>query len=830
MLVGRAPELAALAARLAEGKSLYLIGEAGVGKTSLLRAAAGESERRIYEGGGLSSLAYLSYLPLVRALREEPPAGDHAAVAAWVAERVDDGLVVLDDLHWADSETLSLLPLLAPRVALLASIRTGDPGAARAAGSADAAGLESLRIEGLSDSDAEALVRASRPELDHGAIAQVVAQAGGNPLLLEELAAGDGSETLRLAMGARLRRCSRTAQKAMALLGLLGRPADRSLIAEGAHELLAAALVRETDEGLAPRHALLGETATERLSDQERRKLHGRLAGLLDDPGEAARHHQAAGEVEAAHGKALAAAEASARPGERARHLGLAAFCASGPEADALRLKAANALVEVGDFDAVEDLTAAVESQAADVRAEVHLTRARMHFGAGDVELAEAEIQVGLALAAGTGWPTEVRLRIERIRAPLGAWETARAVELGEEALAFARAAGVDEALALTLAGTAHYDAYSPASREYHEAALRIARQAGDVEMELEAAQHLLLDLFVVDGDGKRAYALSQEMAERARSLGLRRRELEFGTHVARMAFYVGGDAAAAIAGLSRVMDEPALGSVRDQIVFDLLYPLAWTGRIAEARSAAEKALPGRTVYARAALAVGQAELEWHAGRSGQAFALAKECLASVPSTGPTYEAAQTLAWAALDLGRPRPDVGLEPVSGTLVECALAEVDALDAFAAGRFAEAELLLESLAARWSSFILPHELRCLWAAGEAARRGDALEHARERLLAVEERAERHGFAPLLGRIRRSLRLAGVPRVIPRSSPPGGLTGREREILALVGEGLSTKEAARRLGISGATVETQLKSARRKLGARTRAQAAALARTEH
>ena len=93
-------------------------------------------------------------------------------------------------------------------------------------------------------------------------------------------------------------------------------------------------------------------------------------------------------------------------------------------------------------------------------------------------------------------------------------------------------------------------------------------------------------------------------------------------------------------------------------------------------------------------------------------------------------------------------------------------------------------------------------------------------------VEARAEQFEFAPLLGRIRRSLRLAGVRRSAPRTVN-GDVTAREREILDLVAKGLSNPEIARRLGIGTPTVADAIASASRKLGAKNRAQAAALVR---
>jgi DNA-binding NarL/FixJ family response regulator len=53
--------------------------------------------------------------------------------------------------------------------------------------------------------------------------------------------------------------------------------------------------------------------------------------------------------------------------------------------------------------------------------------------------------------------------------------------------------------------------------------------------------------------------------------------------------------------------------------------------------------------------------------------------------------------------------------------------------------------------------------------------------------------------------------------------GISAREREVLALLAEGLTDREIGERLGISPRTVETHVGSLLSKLGVRNRAQAA-------
>jgi DNA-binding CsgD family transcriptional regulator len=67
-----------------------------------------------------------------------------------------------------------------------------------------------------------------------------------------------------------------------------------------------------------------------------------------------------------------------------------------------------------------------------------------------------------------------------------------------------------------------------------------------------------------------------------------------------------------------------------------------------------------------------------------------------------------------------------------------------------------------------------------------------------------------------------LGGTP--LPRT--PNRLTRREREILALIAQGLTSAEAADELVVAEDTVRTHVRNAMRKLQARTRTHAVVLA----
>ena len=128
-----------------------------------------------------------------------------------------------------------------------------------------------------------------------------------------------------------------------------------------------------------------------------------------------------------------------------------------------------------------------------------------------------------------------------------------------------------------------------------------------------------------------------------------------------------------------------------------------------------------------------------------------------------------------------------------------------------------------AAAWHDLARREEVRCLLAQGMLEE--DA-ELAVPALLEAERLAEEAGLVVLLGRTRRALRRHSIRRDTRGRRAGDELTDRERDVLRLVANGEPTRRIAGQLGISRETVETHIRSGMRKLGARTRTEAAALA----
>lgn len=353
-LLGREAELRALQAAWAgviDGpRFVVIVGEAGMGKTRLAaelgdavrRAGGVETHAQCYAARGHVPLApvaewlrgrglrpWLDRLEpvwrreLVRLLPELGTGVDAVPAEpladAWQRRRFFEGLVravlaaeketllVLDDLQWCDSETLSWLHLLlrlepSARLLLVATLRAEEQ-----ADNPDlAAFYRRLRAEGIlsevelaplgvDDTARIAAALGDRP-LDADAAKRLRADTGGVPLFVVETARQGSGRSPRVAavLEDRLAQLSAIAAEIAGVAAAVGRDFSLELI-QAATDVGDDVLVRAVDELWRRRllrehsgttydfsHDLLRDAAYQRLSPPHRDLLHRRLADALE--------------------------------------------------------------------------------------------------------------------------------------------------------------------------------------------------------------------------------------------------------------------------------------------------------------------------------------------------------------------------------------------------------------------------------------------------------------------------------------------------------------------------------------------------------------------
>ncbi|GAA0807345.1 helix-turn-helix transcriptional regulator [Spirilliplanes yamanashiensis] len=797
---------------LLRGPGLVVVaGPPGCGRSTLLRDTAGAFPGPVFAGGGLAALRGVPAVALARAVRARLPAGDPPLLAEAVRSRVRGGLLVVDDLHLADADTLAALPLLAAHCRILAAVRTPHRqplvDALRPAAALWAA------VPPLSGAAAADLVRATAPRLPDAAVAAVVARAGGLPAAVLALArhaathgpattldgfagtgdtgdTGDGDDVAR-AVAVSLADLDRPARTALAALGLLGRPAPAAALGGGASLVDAGLAAIDAAGLLTPTSGYIAEVAARILDSDARRALHARLAPLLP-PAEAARHHAAAGDTAAAYAAAMTAAAAAATGGERADALLLACDLPGTPATVEVRLAAAAAALAAGRPGAAARAVTAPGTLGV-LGVEADTVRGEALLQAGDVAGARAAVQPvpDAAPPAVVAARDRVLLLCDLHTDPPAATARAAAVEARHRA-------DVPPGLAAALA------------------AVRAARRAPGWEHDLQAVAgdalavrwsawllvtHLITDGRLTDAAGAARAAAAACAADLAYA---------WQTRFAAAALFC--DALHAGAPLDEVLrraadlaDRSLPGDARAHTAAAAALVEADTGQLTAARArlaAADPAAPAVAWVAR--------EAAWLDGQPAQA---------GTPPTA-TSTASGLLAgllhitarWAQHD-GAPAPahpvtaPDGPEPVRLTLHAWRTGS-----GFAAAAHA------------WPGTARREQVRCLLAEGDHQADPAAAVAA---LTAAESLAETAGLVVLAGRARRALRRHRVHRDVRGARTDGmSLTDREHEVLALVAQGNPTRRIAGQLGVSTETVETHIRAGMRKLGARTRTEAAARA----
>jgi DNA-binding CsgD family transcriptional regulator len=715
--------------------------------------------------------------------------------------------------------------LLAGRVRILVAVRTDDPGARVALALCDSLGATRVEPQPLDTGTASALLRTLRPDLGEAHVRRIVERARGNPLFLHELAVdGEVSPSFRLALAARVRTLSPTARDALAVLALLGRPAAPELLGAGVDELVDREFADAADGVVAIRHSLFGEIVVENLDDETRRAIHGRLGDHVGEPAEAAHHLAAAGRLADAKPIALAAAEAAATRGERAELLGLAATCSEGAERRPLTLRAARELGEGGQYVAAERLLDSLGELTGNDRAEMACIRWATRYELGDLDGAHAEVAAGLAaLDESPELETELRLA-EASLANLDEGSTPEErLNKATAALELARRHGFRTARAAYLYGTALYVAGDPRCLEELERAADEGRRTGDVTSELTAIYN-----GVAAGESHRrqdeARALASAGAQRARSLRLPSWDRQFRASLVNLDAHAGKYDDVVRDGTA-LIEEGLDRRRRDAVEIAVCVALVDLGRFEQsaARIAQLLAVGASDVRGQGLALWLQAESDLWGGRPRAALKTIERFLA-LPDAGVFEPFGRVVeGWARFELE-------LSPVAweaawlAPILTGVPHELAGLRLLGAGAAEEAGARFREGAELFAGSHLRGELRCLLGEGLAAVAAGEREHAQVLLLALEQRAEAHGMEPLLARVRRGLRLAGVQRTAPRRRATGGLTAREAEVLELAAGGLTNEAIAARLGVGRSTVKRLVASGARKLGAATRAQAVA------
>jgi DNA-binding CsgD family transcriptional regulator len=840
-LLEREVELEALVAaveraRSGRGTVALVRGEAGIGKTSLLRALK-ERARLPFHVGHCEPLSVPEPLGAMRELADglgvpdmpELAAPDRRALARTLQialASAGPAVVAVEDAHWADPATLDVVRILARRaedapLALVITLRDDEL----------PANVELAVLVGDLATDPDVTRIALRPlsidavrSLTGGEVdaAEVARLTGGNPFLVVETVGAGGKlpvsvQDATLARVSRLGSEARGLVEVAAVVGHRVSPALLEELAPGQEGAVEEALGRGvlTDDGatLGFRHEMIRQAIEGVLSTPRRVALHGRVAealGRQPDPDHAriAHHAEAAGLSNAAAEHAALAATAAEQVGalleaglqlDRALRLGRDL---SGAVRIDLLIRYARSMNFAGQRlddarGAAEEAVAMADmigDRSAGGRARAVLSATLWSLDRlEDARRAAAE---AVSVLEGTNAVAErARAYAALVRIESIAFDPSVAIAQGRLALAAAADAGLAEARIDTLVslGLAHGHRGNPEAGQMLDDACREALEGGTAIQVIRAH----VNAVAVAGDARDGARADRVVAE-----GLRR-FADFETAIPREYLMVlhartlldRGHYDEAMARVAQGRGDWHGGLVIADAIEATIMARRGTGdcraRLEEALAQIEGLPSGwRHLYLHAALS----EVAWIEGDLARARERARAGLAAAFATQLVRPAADALLWAA----RSGDSILLDADAPPLPEPVRLELagDWRGAIAAWRGLDAPYEA-ALAA------LPGDERAARDAMATLKRLGALATSR----AFAREREARGATSLRGPRRSTL------------ASPAGLTVREQQVLGVLARGATNPEIAAALHLSERTVAHHVSAILSKLGVRTR-----------
>lgn len=840
---------AGLASAIGGAARLVLVsGEAGIGKTALVRQFVEDESARVRTvWGGCDSqftprplgpvhdIAAQLRGSLANALTSNAePAALFGTALTELGSRPT--VAVFEDVHWADEATLDLLGFFGRRIGgrpvLLILTYRDDELSPR----------HPLRLL-LGDLTSSTIVRRiNLAPLSEGAVRRLVGdrpvsalelhrRTGGNPFFVTEVLASSDSEVplaVRDAVVARAARLSAAGQSALEASAIIGPRIELSLLTalgvddpEAIDECLARGMLVADGDLLAFRHDLARQAILETIPPTRAARLHAMaLAALRDAAGtlDLARlvhHAQGAGDGIAIVEYAPAAARAAQASGghrDAATLYGLALRCADllppGSHAELLEAYAAECNVidaRAGAIAARRSAASLWQEQGNTQRQADNLARlVPMLLGVGDYGAARLASDQALELLDSARAGRELALAY-RMRAvvDLAQRDAAQAIYWGNRSIMQADLYGDAEtaAMAHVAVGSAWLLLDYSRGCAYMQRRLEVGLQTGQHRHVANVLSHF----------GRRLAELYYfETAERTLAQGIAFTE---GRHLDMYQLYMLAWQSLTLMHLGRWREAAEVGQrvlLRTGMSSGNRIPaLVAIGRL-HARGGLDDGQFALDDALEAAQSIGTAETVSmvRAARAERAWLLDDQAGALAEACA-GYELAvqQRHTWVAGELAFWRWQAG----------DALTEVDGL--------AEPYCLQitgdwRAAADAWQRLGCPYEMARALIAGDDGARREALE--------ILQRLGARGVA---SRLARELRAGGrVP--VPRGpfpttrANPFGLTARQVDILALIGDNLTNAEIASRLGISAKTVDHHVGAVLAKLGVHSRKAAAVLA----